>query len=172
MPQIKAFLAIVESLFLLSLIVSCLLGCRTCWWPLNSLATCVRAAAWLRGVVWPRCVHVPLRTCTRMFSCCTSWLYVLSGYDIFSCSSHWLPVFGRRSGVLSGCIAHNQPSFFLSLFVSFTFHVLHLLHGFYTQPQSIFGFLFHLDAQNGAVLKLLSFLFFLIEKKTLHVITV
>lgn len=111
MPQIKASLPIVQSFFpLLSLIVSCLLGSRTCWWPLNFLAPCVRARApaWLCDVV---CACVITYVSSRRMSS----LYVLPSYHIFSCSSDWLPVFGLRSGVLSGRLALAQLSFLFSL---------------------------------------------------------
>lgn len=95
---------------LLSLIVSCLLGSRTCWWPLNFLAPCVRARA-----PCVTCCAAVVCACviTYVSSRCMSSLYVLSSYHIFSCSSDWLPVFGLRSGVLSGRLALAQLSFFL-----------------------------------------------------------
>lgn len=72
----------------LLLIASCLLRSQTCGWPLNS-----------RHVfVWPcTCApeYVHARMCvviTSMSNCSMCSLCVLSCYDIFSCSPHWLPV--------------------------------------------------------------------------------
>lgn len=79
-------------LFIL-LIVSCLLGSQTCWWPLNSL--CV-------FVLWSACVCAHARVCviTSVSSRSMCSLCVLSCYHIFSCSPHRLPVIGLKSGVL------------------------------------------------------------------------
>lgn len=41
--QITAFLLIASLSFFLLLIVSCLLGSQTCWWPLKSVFVCVPA---------------------------------------------------------------------------------------------------------------------------------
>lgn len=41
--QITAFLLIASLSFFLLLIVSCLLGSQTCWWPLKSVLVCVPA---------------------------------------------------------------------------------------------------------------------------------
>lgn len=97
--QITAFLLIASLSFFLLLIVSCLLGSQTCWWPLKSVFVCVCACACL-------CVHVSVCVCvcvyfiTSVSSLSMCSLCVLSCYHISSCSPHRFPVIGLKSGLL------------------------------------------------------------------------
>lgn len=131
----KSLLAYCSTPRPLSLIVSCLLGSQTCWWPLKSVTLCVCGCAcvWVCLRMW-WCVAAYAAVCgfvcgcviTSVSSCSMSSLYVLSSYHIFSCSSHWLPVYGLKSGVLFRRLSAHRalllsiPRLF-SLSLSFTF---------------------------------------------------
>lgn len=162
MPQIKASLLIAQSFFpplFLSLIVSCLVCGRTCWWPLRFLAPCAgaRAPTWL-----VLCCAAAVRACviTYVSSRRMSSPYVLSTYHLFSCPSDWLAVFGLRGGVLSGRLAPAQLPFFLFSLCLLHFVMFSLFFaGPSTQQYSAMAFLLCPDTPDGAFPKLFSFFF-------------
>lgn len=117
MPQIKASLAIVQSFLLLLLIVSCLLGSQTCWWPLNSQAPCGCGHAMQCG----RCVrmcHVHVQRTHKLNLCSVKLWYFRLFLPLIICprAEKWsfVRLLCSRSALL---LSSLSLTFFLLFFV-------------------------------------------------------